>query len=85
MLHVTSRQDLVWDWKHRVLFVRSIKGSPPGPVDGLFGPLTYSSVRLFQKQQGLIENGQVDSTTLNELIKSLVLNYFLLEKAIPIV
>ena len=56
----------------------SIIGSPPGLRDGTFGPLTYSSVRLFQRQKGLIEDGEVGPKTLNGLIESLIATYPLL-------
>ena len=56
----------------------SIIGSPPGLIDGIFGPLTYSSVRLFQRQKGLTEDGEVGPKTLNGLIESLIVPYPLL-------
>ena len=57
---------------------KSIIGSPPGLRDGIFGPLTYSSVRLFQRQKGLTEDGEVGPKTLNGLIESLIVTYPLL-------
>ena len=56
----------------------SIIGSPPGLRDGTFGPLTYSSVMLFQRQKGLTEDGKVGPKTLNGLIESLNATYPLL-------
>ena len=56
----------------------SIIGFPPGHRDCTFGPLTFSSVMLFQRQKGLTEDGKVGPKTLNGLIESLSATYPLL-------
>jgi hypothetical protein len=42
-------------------------GYRPGPVDGIFGPRTHSSVAWFQIKHRLPATGAVDGTTLNVL------------------
>ena len=36
------------------------KGIDPGPVDGIWGPLTRSGVMEFQKKEGLTVSGRLD-------------------------
>ena len=40
-----------------------------GPITNYFGPVTSSSVKVFQKSSGLLETGQVDLVTANALCK----------------
>ncbi len=42
-------------------------GYDPGPVDGLYGPLTEAAVMLLQRSEGLPVTGIVDETTWNTL------------------
>jgi len=57
----------------------TIVGTPPGLLDALFGPLTYSAVRLFQRQSGgLTEDGKVGPNTLAAMISSLKMSFNLL-------
>ena len=44
--------------------------SKSGSVDGDYGSITVSAVKLFQKKAGLSETGEADSETLRELYKS---------------
>lgn len=57
--------------------VREIKGAqqrllnlgiPPGPIDGIMGPLTEAALRAFQRKYGLTENGQLDRDTAERLV-----------------
>jgi peptidoglycan hydrolase-like protein with peptidoglycan-binding domain len=40
------------------------KGINPGPVDGIYGPLTKEAVRTFQDRYGIKATGEVDNQTL---------------------
>jgi peptidoglycan hydrolase-like protein with peptidoglycan-binding domain len=40
------------------------KGINPGPIDGVFGPLTKEAVRSFQDRYGIKASGDVDNQTL---------------------
>ncbi len=42
-------------------------GYRPGPIDGLFGPLTRSSVAWFQVKHGLPVNGRATLATVRHL------------------
>ena len=39
------------------------RGHIPGPIDGVFGPMTRSAVAGFQNASGLDESGTVDQAT----------------------
>ena len=40
------------------------RGFNPGPIDGVYGPLTTEAVRSFQDRYGINASGQVDNQTL---------------------
>jgi peptidoglycan hydrolase-like protein with peptidoglycan-binding domain len=40
------------------------KGINPGPIDGVYGPLTKEAVRTFQSRYGIKATGDVDNQTL---------------------
>jgi len=40
------------------------KGLNPGPIDGVYGPLTKEAVRSFQDRYGIKATGEVDNQTL---------------------
>jgi peptidoglycan hydrolase-like protein with peptidoglycan-binding domain len=40
------------------------KGISPGPIDGVYGPLTKEAVRSFQDRYGMKATGEVDNQTL---------------------
>ena len=46
-------------------------GERPGPIDGLFGPLTEAAVRQFQDRQGLAVDGLVGAATRGALARRL--------------
>jgi peptidoglycan hydrolase-like protein with peptidoglycan-binding domain/DNA invertase Pin-like site-specific DNA recombinase len=43
------------------------RGENPGPIDGLYGPLTQAAVERFQRQQGLSVDGIVGAQTRHSL------------------
>ncbi|HRN75551.1 peptidoglycan-binding domain-containing protein [Ottowia sp.] len=43
------------------------KGYDPGTVDGVAGPRTASALRQFQRDQGLMATGRLDSVTIQAL------------------
>jgi peptidoglycan hydrolase-like protein with peptidoglycan-binding domain len=47
--------------------------APPGPIDGLFGPLTEAAVRQFQARHGLGVDGLVGPRTRTALVRAAVL------------
>ena len=40
------------------------KGINPGPIDGVFGPMTKEAVRSFQDRYGIKASGDIDNQTL---------------------
>jgi peptidoglycan hydrolase-like protein with peptidoglycan-binding domain len=48
----------------RVQLALQKKGINPGPVDGIFGPLTKEAVRSFQDRYGIKASGDIDNQTL---------------------
>ena len=40
------------------------KGVPPGPIDGIFGPLTKEALRRFQDNFGISTRGDLNNQTL---------------------
>ncbi len=40
------------------------RGFDPGPIDGIFGPLTKEGVRSFQDRYGMKASGDIDNQTL---------------------
>jgi len=40
------------------------KGINPGPIDGIYGPLTKEAVRVFQDRYGIKATGDVNNQTL---------------------
>jgi len=45
-------------------------GYDPGPIDGQYGHRTANAVRMFQMDEGLVEDGWVDEELLNSLNKA---------------
>ena len=45
-------------------------GLRPGPIDGVFGPMTEAAVRAFQSGRGLVSDGLVGRVTRGELEQS---------------
>ena len=43
------------------------KGIDPGPIDGIWGPLTRGGVIEFQKREGLTVSGRLDDATKKSL------------------
>jgi peptidoglycan hydrolase-like protein with peptidoglycan-binding domain len=52
------------DTIRRVQLALQKKGINPGPVDGIFGPLTKEAVRSFQDRYGIKASGDIDNQTL---------------------
>jgi len=46
------------------------KGIDPGPIDGIWGPLTRGGVIEFQKRQGLTVSGRLDDATKKRLFST---------------
>jgi peptidoglycan hydrolase-like protein with peptidoglycan-binding domain len=40
------------------------RGVSPGPIDGVFGPLTKEAVRSFQSRYGIKASGEINNQTL---------------------
>lgn len=40
------------------------RGISPGPIDGVFGPLTKEAVRSFQSRYGIKASGEINNQTL---------------------
>lgn len=49
----------------------SFRGYLPGPIDGIFGPMTQSAVTSFQRDQGLAVDGIVGPITWNALLSGI--------------
>ena len=43
------------------------RGHDPGPVDGIFGPLTRVALEAYQKENGLSGNGRLTKETVRHL------------------
>jgi peptidoglycan hydrolase-like protein with peptidoglycan-binding domain len=56
-------------------------GQRPGPIDGLFGPLTEGAVRRFQTHAGLRVDGLVGPTTARRLARSMAVHRRALARA----
>lgn len=75
--HTTVMPDLPLELGDRGDAVReaqsmlSAAGFDPGPIDGIFGPLTESAVEAFQSGAGLTVNGVVDQVTWDALVAAL--------------
>ena len=52
------------DGVRKVQLALQKKGINPGPVDGIYGPLTKEAVRTFQSRYGIHATGDVDNQTL---------------------
>jgi peptidoglycan hydrolase-like protein with peptidoglycan-binding domain len=52
------------DGVRKVQLALQKKGINPGPVDGIYGPLTKEAVRTFQSRYGIKATGDVDNQTL---------------------
>jgi peptidoglycan hydrolase-like protein with peptidoglycan-binding domain len=52
------------DGVRRVQLALQKKGISPGPIDGIYGPLTKEAVRTFQSRYGIKATGDVDNQTL---------------------
>jgi len=50
-----------------VQFFLQLHGYEPGIADGIIGPSTRKSIIKFKKEQGLVENGEIDETLLKAL------------------
>lgn len=48
-----------------------LEGFDPGPLDGIFGPLTRSAVRRFQKSNKMVVTGRLDRSTRDRLAEKL--------------
>jgi peptidoglycan hydrolase-like protein with peptidoglycan-binding domain len=46
-------------------------GERPGPIDGLYGPLTHAAVQRFQSKRGLVVDGEVGLQTERSIVKRL--------------
>ena len=46
------------------------KGIDPGPIDGIWGPLTRGGVIEFQKREGLTVSGRLDDATKKRLFST---------------
>jgi peptidoglycan hydrolase-like protein with peptidoglycan-binding domain len=52
------------DGVRKVQLALQKKGINPGPIDGIYGPLTKEAVRTFQSRYGIKATGDVDNQTL---------------------
>jgi peptidoglycan hydrolase-like protein with peptidoglycan-binding domain len=52
------------DGVRKVQLALQNKGISPGPIDGIFGPLTKEAVRTFQERYGIKATGDIDNQTL---------------------
>jgi peptidoglycan hydrolase-like protein with peptidoglycan-binding domain len=54
-------------WILRVQQALQRKGFNPGPIDGVFGPMTRDAVRDYQDRFGMPATGELDNQTLYAL------------------
>ncbi len=52
---------------HRVQRVLQERGYDPGPLDGIWGRMTWSAVKAFQRDAGLPVTGRLDKATMAKL------------------
>jgi peptidoglycan hydrolase-like protein with peptidoglycan-binding domain len=55
---------LAADGVRKVQLALEKRGIKPGPIDGVFGPLTKEAVRSFQSRYGIKASGQINNQTL---------------------
>jgi peptidoglycan hydrolase-like protein with peptidoglycan-binding domain len=63
-LNMDAMPTLNPDGVRKVQLALQKKGINPGPVDGIYGPLTKEAVRSFQSRYGIKATGDVDNQTL---------------------
>lgn len=70
MYDITNEQDAVRQVQDSLLEISyATHGYPHIGIDGIFGPETRGAVRLFQARNSLPQNGVVDMTTWDELMR----------------
>jgi peptidoglycan hydrolase-like protein with peptidoglycan-binding domain len=63
-LNMNATPTLNQDQIRRVQDALYRKGFPPGPIDGVVGPLTKGAVRKFQDRYAIEGNGDLNNQTL---------------------
>jgi peptidoglycan hydrolase-like protein with peptidoglycan-binding domain len=63
-LNMDAMPTLNVDGVRKVQLALQKKGINPGPIDGIYGPLTKEAVRTFQSRYGIKATGEVDNQTL---------------------
>jgi peptidoglycan hydrolase-like protein with peptidoglycan-binding domain len=63
-LDMNATPTLNQDQLRRVQQALQKKGVTPGPIDGVFGPLTKAAVRKFQDRYGIEGTGEINNQTL---------------------